>query len=267
MSEFDECAAADGTAAVACGADVLYWTVWPSKQVFRSMRELLLLAGLLCDDTPLVDVARRLSSVANVRIVSFANLRSIGEMAELVERVGPARFALAGHSMGGRVALEVWRRAPARITGLGLMNTGAGACRPDESAARSRFVELARAQGMTALAASWLPPMMGTTSARRQRIVDRLTQMIERASLESFAGQQSALLNRPDAEPVLPTITVPTMLLSATNDTWSPIAQHVEMQRAIPGSTLVTIEDAGHMAPIEQPETVARALAEWLART
>jgi pimeloyl-ACP methyl ester carboxylesterase len=229
------------------------------------MSELLLLSGLLSDDTPWIDVATRLSAACPVRIVSFANCSSLGEMAERVLLKAPERFALAGHSMGGRVALEVWRRAPERITALGLLNTGAFPRRPEETASRARLVKIAREQGMAALAAEWLPPMMAPAATAAQRsVMQRLTSMVESQTPESFAAQIQALLNRPDAEPLLPTIRVPTLLLSGSEDKWSPVSQHVHMQLMIPGSILVEVADAGHMAPIEQPDAVANALRRHL---
>jgi pimeloyl-ACP methyl ester carboxylesterase len=90
--------------------------------------------------------------------------------------------------------------------------------------------------------------------------------MVERSTPESFACQIRALIERPDAESVLPSIRVPTLLLSGTRDGWSPLEQHRQMQQRIPHATLVGIEDAGHMAPIEQPDAVANALREWLGR-
>jgi pimeloyl-ACP methyl ester carboxylesterase len=127
------------------------------------------------------------------------------------------------------------------------------------------LVEIAQNQGMAALAAEWLPPMMArAATVERRLIMRRLTSMIERQSPASFAAQIQALLNRPDAEPLLPTIRVPTLLLSGSEDTWSPVSQHAHMQRMIRGSILVEVADAGHMAPIEQPEAVANALRELL---
>ncbi len=230
------------------------------------MSELLLLSGLLCDDTPWFDVATRLRAAASVRVISFANCGSIGEMAERVLLEAPQRFTLAGHSMGGRVALEVWRRAPERIAALGLLNTGAAPRRPEEAASRARLVKIAQEQSMAALAAEWLPPMMARSVAtlEQRSVMQRLTRMVEGQTAESFAAQIQALLNRPDAEPLLPTIRVPTLLLSGSEDTWSPVSQHAHMQRMIPGSILVEVAHAGHMAPIEQPDTVAKALREHL---
>ncbi|MGO9930771.1 MAG: alpha/beta fold hydrolase [Steroidobacteraceae bacterium] len=230
------------------------------------MSELLLLSGLLCDATPWSDVANRLSPACAVRIISFANCSSLGEMAERVLLEAPARFALAGHSMGGRVALELWRRTPERITALGLLNTGAFPCRPEEVASRGRLVRIAEEQGMAALAAEWLPPMIArAAAAERRSVIQRLTSMVISQTPASFAAQIQALLRRPDAEPLLPTIHVPTLLLSGSEDTWSPLSQHAYMQRMIKGSILVEVADAGHMAPIEQPDAVANALREHLS--
>jgi pimeloyl-ACP methyl ester carboxylesterase len=108
--------------------------------------------------------------------------------------------------------------------------------------------------------------MLGAPPARIPQLIPRLTAMVERYTPQDFAAQVQALLERPDALKALSSIRVPTLLASGTNDTWSPLAQHQEMRRLIPHATLVAIEDAGHMAPVEQPDAVARAMREWLGR-
>jgi pimeloyl-ACP methyl ester carboxylesterase len=173
-------------------------------------------------------------------------------------------FTAAGHSMGGRVALEVLRAAPHRVRGLALLNTGIHTVRDGELQSRSRLLRLAYEQGMAALATEWLPPLMAG-GARMADLMPRLMAMVERSTPESYAGQINALLNRPEALPVLPTIAVPTLLLSGSEDAWSPISQHETMRRRIPHATLFEVHGAGHMAPIERPDAVAVALREWLA--
>jgi len=212
-------------------------------------------------------VPGRLADVADVRVISFSGMSTLGAMADRVLSLAPARFAVAGHSMGGRVALEVWRRAPNRVTGLGLLNTGVHPTRESEYESRGVLVRLARTHGMAALAAEWLPPMMGTSPERVAELMPALTAMVMRSTPDSFAGQIEALLARPDARPLLPTIDVPTLLLSGTNDTWSSLSQHADMQRSVPHATLVEIAGAGHMSPLERPDAVSRALRAWLART
>jgi pimeloyl-ACP methyl ester carboxylesterase len=90
--------------------------------------------------------------------------------------------------------------------------------------------------------------------------------MIERSTPQRFEAQVRALLERPDATPVLSGIRCPTLLVCGREDAWSPLARHEEMQRAIAGSVLEVIEDSGHMSPMEQPQAVGAALAAWLAR-
>jgi pimeloyl-ACP methyl ester carboxylesterase len=158
----------------------------------------------------------------------------------------------------------VVRAAPHRVCGLALLNTGVHPVRDGEPQSRGRLLRLAYEHGMSALAAEWLPPMMAG-GARTADLMPRLIAMIERSTPDSYSGQINALLNRPEASSVLPTIGVPTLLLSGSEDTWSPISQLETMRRRIPHATLFEIHGAGHMAPFERPDAVALALREWLA--
>jgi pimeloyl-ACP methyl ester carboxylesterase len=230
------------------------------------MRSLLLLSGLLCDDTVWQDAAQDLKSSAAVRFATFQGFDSIQAMAEHVLRLAPRQFLVAGHSMGGRVALEVFRQAKERVLGLALLNTGVHPLKAGETENRGRLVKLAYEHGMSAVAADWLPPMIGASKARAAQVMPKLQAMVERQTANSFAAQTKALLERPDAVGVLPTIDVPTLLASGTADTWSPLRQHEEICRQIPEATLVAIDDAGHMAPAEQPHAVAAALRAWMTR-
>jgi pimeloyl-ACP methyl ester carboxylesterase len=227
---------------------------------------LLLLCGLLCDETIWADVPDRLGDIAEVRVISFGGFSSIAAMAEHALTRAPERFAVAGHSMGGRVALEIMRSAPGRVSGLALLNTGVHPVRDGERQSRGRLLQIAYEHGMSALAAEWLPPLMAGGVPRTMELLPRLTAMVERSTPASYAGQINALLNRPDAQPVLPTIGVPTLLLSGSEDSWSPMSQHETMRRRIPHATLFEIHGAGHMAPVERPDAVAVALREWLAK-
>jgi pimeloyl-ACP methyl ester carboxylesterase len=225
---------------------------------------LLLLCGLLCDGTVWSDIPLRLAAVADVAVISFYGFSSIEAMAQYVLQTAPPCFAVAGHSMGGRVALEMMRTAPERITALALLNTGVHPVRDGEPQGREHLLRVAFQQGMSALAREWLPPMMGSDVMRSAELLPRLAAMIERCTPSDYAGQIRAMLHRPDALAVLPTIIVPTLLLSGSDDTWSPISQHETMRRRIPHATLFEIHAAGHMAPIERPDAVSVALREWL---
>ena len=221
-----------------------------------------LLSGLLCDETVWADQRAVLSEFADVAIPDFRYVSSIKAMAGLVLDAAPERFSVAGHSMGGRVALEVVRTAPDRVERLALLDTGVHPRAAGEEAKRQPLVELARSQGMAAMAARWLPPMLHPDHSA---LFQPLTEMVLRSTPETFANQQGALLDRPDARKVLQSIQCPTLILCGRQDAWSPVSQHEEIAASIPQSRLVIVEDCGHMSPVEQPVAVTKALCGWLA--
>ncbi|WP_017183326.1 alpha/beta fold hydrolase [Sphingobium xenophagum] len=226
--------------------------------------ELLLLAGLLCDATIWAPVADRLSDVAQVTIVDFAGLSAIADMARHALGTGNGPLLIAGHSMGGRVAIEAARQRPDRVQGLALLNTGVHMASAAEPADRGVLVDLAFTEGMAALADAWLPPMMDSDGQVDRDLMARLKAMVSAQTPESFTGQINALLNRPDAAAALRATDVPTMLLSATGDRWSPPSQHHAMLDLVPHAKLTIVPAAGHMAPVEQAEAVAQAMRAWL---
>jgi pimeloyl-ACP methyl ester carboxylesterase len=215
-----------------------------------------LLPGLLCDETIW---AHQRAALGDVIVPDFRHVNSISAMAKVVIDAAPQRFSVAGHSMGGRVALEVFRMAPHRVERLALLDTGVHPRAADEESKRWALVDLARSQGMAALAARWLPPMLHPDLSA---LLKPLTEMVMRSTPETFANQQRALLDRPDARAVLPLIKCPTLVLCGRQDIWSPVSQHEEIAASIPHAKLVVVEECGHMSPVEQPAMVTK----WLSR-
>jgi pimeloyl-ACP methyl ester carboxylesterase len=233
---------------------------WPLTQ--RST--VVLLPGLLSDEDVWRGPIDRLSQRHEVVCPGFLDHPSIEAMAAHVLSLAPERFSLAGHSMGGRVALEIAARAPHRLERLALLNTGYRPARPGEAEGRSRLIRIALEEGMAALARHWLPPMLAPHRARDAALMGRLTAMVERATPRLFQRQIGALLTRPNAHRGLSAIPCPAAVIVGRQDAWSPLAQHEEMATLIPGARLQVVEDCGHMAPAEQPEAVAGALEAWL---
>jgi pimeloyl-ACP methyl ester carboxylesterase len=220
-----------------------------------------LLPGLLCDAEIWKHQDAALSEFANVVIADFRFARSIPAMAQIVLESAPERFSIAGHSMGGRVALEVVRMASARVEKLALLDTGIHPRKPNEEAGRQQLIDLARREGMGALATPWLQPMLHPDHTQ---LIAPLMEMVKRSTPETFENQQRALLDRPDARTALASIHCPTLVLCGREDIWSPVGQHEEIARLIPGATLVVVEKCGHMSPVERPEAVTAALREWI---
>lgn len=236
------------------------------RGIFRMTQPVVyLLPGLLCDAAVWRSQAQALSVTHDVRVPHFFGYDSIPAMARGVLAEAPERFAVAGHSMGGRVAIEIMRQAPERVTRLALLNTGVHAVREGEAAKRQVLVDVAQSQGMEALAARWAPPMVAANRVSDTALMEEIAAMVCRATPEIFRRQVRALLNRPPAREVLAGIRCPTTIIGARQDGWSPLIQHEEIAAAIPDSTLICIEDCGHMSPLERPDAISRVLAHWLA--
>jgi pimeloyl-ACP methyl ester carboxylesterase len=229
-----------------------------------------LLPGLVCDATVWTHAATALRAHAPVSIAAYDSLDSLGAMAEKVLHEAPSRFALAGHSMGGRIALEMFRRAPERIAGLALMDTGTqplaiGEAGEREKSGRHELLDIARTRGMAAMAARWVQGMIWAPRLQETALVNSVIDMFARSSPEVFGAQIRALLARPDAGPLLSQVACPALVLCGEQDSWAPAARHREMAEKIPGATLSLVADCGHMCTLERPEAVTRALLDWHA--
>jgi pimeloyl-ACP methyl ester carboxylesterase len=152
---------------------------------------------------------------------------------------------------------------------MALMDTGthplaAGEAGERETAGRYRLLEVARREGMRVMARDWVQGMVHPTRLGERELIDRILDMFESKSPDIYAAQIRALLNRPDAGPLLKTIRVPALLLSGHEDAWSPPERHVEMAAVIADSILVDVPVCGHMSTMERPEAVNAAMRAWL---
>lgn len=193
-------------------------------------------------------------------------------MAQQILASVPGALAVAGHSMGGRVALEMRRLAPQRVRHLALLDTGylarpLGAEGEAEAAKRQTLLDLSVNQGVETMARTWAQGMVNPSRLTDSVLMDDIVTMFARRTPQHFACQIRALLARPDASQILQAIGGPVYLVCGAQDSWSPLAQHQAMANLLSESVLSVIESAGHMAPMEQPAAVAQVLADWLAST
>lgn len=230
------------------------------------MREtVVLVPGLLCDAAVWEHQVAALSRSYDTIVPDLTRQSSITAMASDILAEAPNRFAIAGHSMGARVALEVVAQAPDRVERLALLDTGVHPVGEDEPAARQRMLDVSARGGMRALADVWLPPMV--SEGRLDNDADlraKLYAMIERMSPQIHRAQITALLGRPDAISHLATIACPVLIGVGAHDRWSPPEQHRDIAAAIPHARFTVFAGSGHMAPMETPEAVSAALLEWM---
>jgi pimeloyl-ACP methyl ester carboxylesterase len=225
---------------------------------------LLLLPGLMCDAGIWRDQATALGGDYDVRIPDFFGLESLQDMARAALALADGPVAVAGHSMGGRVAMEAFALAPERIERIALLDTGAHPVAPGERERRQALLDIADREGIEGVIAAWLPPMLAPDRITDRPLVEAVSAMIRRAGLGVLRGQVKALLDRPDGFARLNHIRCPTALIVGRQDAWSPPAQHEQMQAHCPQATLTIIEDCGHMAPVERPQAVGEALQKWM---
>jgi pimeloyl-ACP methyl ester carboxylesterase len=186
-------------------------------------------------------------------------------LARFLDALQLERAVIAGLSMGGYVALAFWRLHRERVVALVLADTRAGADSEEGKQKRRETIELARHEGPTAVARALLPGMVGkSTREREPSVVAMMRAMLESASVDSIVGASEAMMNRPDATSVLPTIDVPTLIIVGEEDVLTPPKESRAMHAAIAGSRLEIIPAAGHVSNVERPAAFNHVLTEFI---
>lgn len=225
---------------------------------------IVLIPGLMCDMSFWEPLCRALSPEREVYVPRLHDLTSLADMAESILSDTDGPIDVIGHSMGGRVAFEVWDQAPDRIRSLAVLDTGVHPVGTDEPARRQILLDIADEQGIAAVAAQWIPGMVHPDRVEDADLMDRIHDMVTSYSPDQFRGQVQALLGRRDATPLLATITCPTLVACGSHDAWSPPAQHQTIASSIGNAQYAEIGSAGHMVAMEQPAATLQLLSTWL---
>ncbi|HEX6012957.1 MAG TPA: alpha/beta fold hydrolase [Geminicoccaceae bacterium] len=226
---------------------------------------LVLLPGLLCDARLFAAQLPALSAETEVTVADLARDGTIGAMAERVLATAPARFALAGLSMGGYVAFEILRNAPERVARLALLDTQARADTEEALARRRGLMQLAEKGEFKGVSPRLMPFFIHRDRLGDRELTGTVQAMAESVGRDGFLRQQAAIMARPDSRPDLPAIACPTLVLAGREDAVTPPERQHEMATAIPDATLVLLPRCGHLSPLERPEAVARQLLLWLS--
>ncbi|HEX2425146.1 MAG TPA: alpha/beta fold hydrolase [Actinomycetota bacterium] len=173
------------------------------------------------------------------------------------------RAVVCGLSMGGYVALELWRRSRERVAGFVFADTRAGADTEEGAATRRALAARLRAEGKDFFA-DGPPGLLGEEASAETRAFVR--SIIADQPAETIAAASLGMAERPDSTPDLPGIDVPTLVITGSLDTLIPPAVTAEMAERIPGARLELLEGAGHLSNLERPEDFTRLLSEHLER-
>jgi pimeloyl-ACP methyl ester carboxylesterase len=225
---------------------------------------LLLLPGLLCDEALWAPQRVALADAAEIRVADLTGDDTVAAMARRALAGAPERFALAGLSMGGYVALEIVATAPRRVERLALLDTSARADTEEQKRRRRGLIQLASRGEFKGVTPRLLPLLIHPTRLGEEALTSVVMGMAERVGKDAFLRQQKAIMGRPDRRPLLPSIRVPTLVVCGDEDALTPVERSREIAAGIATSRLTIVPDCGHLSTLERPEPVNAALRRWL---
>jgi pimeloyl-ACP methyl ester carboxylesterase len=184
-----------------------------------------------------------------------------GQVDRLLDEL-PPRFALVGLSLGGVTAMALVRRAPERVSWLGLMSTNPHLPTEAQYAGwAGQRAALASGKSAREIQADLLPVLLSPRVIDdRPDVVEATLRMADEVGDAALDAQLALQASRVDERNGLRAVRCPTLIIAARDDVLSPLERHQEMRRLIPGSELLIIDDCAHLSPLEQPSQVSRAI-------
>ena len=230
---------------------------------------LVLAPGMLCDDATWTPLVEALGADVDFVFGHYGEARGIEAMARALLDQAPARFALVGHSMGGRIAMEMARIAPERLTRLCLLSADhlakpGGDAGAAETRGRYGLLHIARTEGMAAVADRLMPVVVHKDRLGEEALTGPIKAMISRQTPDILERQIELSENRVGQAEVLAGLKVPLLLICGTEDGFGRAPIQSEMAALVPGAVSILIEPCGHMVTLEAPATVNAAIRQWL---
>lgn len=230
----------------------------------RQSLPIVLIPGLGCTARLYTGQLPALSTFGPVTVADHRRGDHMDLIAGQILDNAPAKFALAGLSMGGYIALAIMRLAPERVDRLALLDTGARSDTPEQSERRKAQIALAEKGEIDAINEALWPLLVHADRKDDASLKTEVTTMGLMSGAEAFMRQQKAIMTRPDSRPFLPNIKCPTLVLVGEGDQLTLPLLADEMASLIPGSRHVVVPDCGHLSTMERPEFVTKMLVEWM---
>jgi pimeloyl-ACP methyl ester carboxylesterase len=231
---------------------------------------LLLVPGLLCSPRLFAAQVAALSDQAdNVvpdwRAAPLAVWDSWESAARWVVSQMPAeKFALAGLSLGGMLAVEIMQFAADRVTRLALLDTGMRSQNETERAIRRARIRLANEGHFELVLGLQMSRFIPAYRLPDKALVDAVTTMCGEIGVAIYKRQEELAAIRVDRRPDQPKIACPTIVVCGRDDAATPLFLSEEMAAAIKGSELIVVEQCGHLVTMERPEETNAILRRWL---
>ena len=227
------------------------------------MNPVVLIPGMMCD----ARMWGGLPSALSPRAIHHAlpvGAESVEALATIILKIAPPRFALAGLSMGGIVAMEILRQASDRVTHLALLDTNPLAETADIQACRLAQIAKVEAGGLAEIMRDEMKPNYLKPGSGQPPILELCMDMAMTLGPEVFISQSRALASRADQQATLAAFKGPALILMGEDDQLCPRSRHDLMHKLTPQSRLVIVEGAAHLPTLEQPIKTTAALRRWL---
>jgi len=228
------------------------------------MTPLVLLPGMMCDARLFKHQVEYFSSTREVLVLPITEQPSVSRLADDILNCAPDKFALAGLSMGGIVAMDIMAKAPERVERLALLDTNPLA--EPEQTTRNRLLQIQQVEAgkLADVMRDEMKPLYLVEGPERQGHLDLCMDMAMTLGASVFIRQSKALSSRVDQTETLRGIEVPTLVLCGKHDVLCPVSRHEYMHQKIASSRLRVIDDAGHLPTLENARETNHALADWL---
>ena len=185
----------------------------------------------------------------------------------LLDHLAIRQAVFVGLSMGGYLLFALYRKYADRIRAMVLADTKAQEDSPEGKAGRFQMAQVAYTKGPSAIADIMIPKLLSPATIRtRPEIVQHVRRMIEGNQISGIAGDLMAMAERPDSRPLLRQITCPTQIIVGELDQATPLADAQLMADQITGSHLAVIQDAAHLANLEQSDRFNRLIINFISR-
>ena len=189
------------------------------------------------------------------------------DVVDLLAELSVSRAVIGGLSMGGYAALALLQGAPQLIEGLVLADTRATADSPEGRANRRNLLAVVDREGPSGVAREMMPKLLGKTTRELNPSTEaQVRRLIKQQSPVAIRGAIHRMMHRPDSTPILPNVTVPTLVIVGEEDELTPPDDSRRIAEAVPGATLVILPAAGHLSNLEQPDAFNAALNGFLAK-
>jgi pimeloyl-ACP methyl ester carboxylesterase len=232
---------------------------------------LLLVPGMLCSPRLFAAQAKALAADADIVVPDWRRaplaVWDTWESAArwVVEQMPAEKFALAGLSLGGMLAVEIMQFAAQRVTKLALLDTGMRGQNEAERAIRRARIRLADEGHFELVLGMQMARFVPAYRLPDKKLVDEVMTMCGEIGVEIYKRQEELAAIRADRRPDLPKIDCPTVVVCGRDDAATPLLLSEEMAAAITGSELLVVEQCGHLVTMEKPEETNAILKRWLS--